>query len=101
MDCKVLTKIFAVLITIVLLFLLSSQINPDDVIITLKNINPLFLIAGFILYTGGLTVLRTWRFHILLNKEVSVKDLFPITCVVNMMNNLLPARTGELSYIYL
>ena len=45
--------------------------------------------------------LRAWRFHILLNKKVSTKDLFHIVCVHNMMNNLLPARTGELSYIYL
>jgi hypothetical protein len=45
--------------------------------------------------------LRALRFHLLLNKEVSIKDLFHIECVHYMMNNLLPARTGELSYIYL
>jgi len=32
---------------------------------------------------------------------VGIRDLFKIVCVHNMMNNLLPARTGEVSYIYL
>jgi len=100
MGSRLLTKIVAVLITVVLLLLLSTQIAPEDIIITLKNINPVYLVSGFILYTGTY-VFRAWRFHILLNKEVSIKDLFFITCVHNMMNNLLPARTGELSYIYL
>ncbi len=46
-------------------------------------------------------IFRSWRFHILIHKEVSIRDMFHIECVHNMMNNLLPARTGELSYIYL
>jgi glycosyltransferase 2 family protein len=100
MNFKLLTKIFAILITIVLLALLFSQINLGDVIATLKNINPVYLVAGFILYTCSY-VLRAWRFHLLLNKEVAIKDLFHIECVHNMLNNLLPLRTGELSYIYL
>ena len=95
-----LTKIFAIIITILLLALLFTQIDLADVITTLKNINPIYLIVGFILYTCSY-FLRALRFHFLLNKEVSFKDLFDITCVHNMMNNLLPARTGELSYIYL
>ena len=93
-------KYIAVIITIVLVVLLFTQINIGDVITTLKNINPIYLIAGFILYTCSY-IFRAWRFHILLNKEVSIKDLFHIECVHNMMNNLLPARTGELSYVYL
>jgi uncharacterized protein (TIRG00374 family) len=94
------TKYIAILITIVLVALLFTQINLGDIITTLKNINPIYLIAGFILYTCSY-FFRAWRFHILLNKEVSIKDLFNIGCVHNMMNNLLPAKTGELSYIYL
>jgi uncharacterized protein (TIRG00374 family) len=100
MNSKLLIKIFAAFITIVLLALLFTQINLADIITTLKNINPFYPIAGFILYTC-IYLFRAWRFHILLNKEVSIKDLFQIEGVHNMMNNLLPARTGELSYIYL
>ena len=41
------------------------------------------------------------RFHILLNGEVGIWDLFDIVCVHNAANNILPARTGEVSYVYL
>jgi uncharacterized protein (TIRG00374 family) len=44
---------------------------------------------------------RALRFHFLLNRMVGVKDLFCITCVHNLVNSILPARAGELSYIYL
>jgi hypothetical protein len=100
MNYKRLAKYFAVLITVVLLALLFTQISLGDVITTLKNIDPMYLIAGFVLYTTNY-VFRSWRFHVLLNKEVGIKDLFHIECIHNMMNNLLPARTGELSYVYL
>ena len=93
-------QILAILITIVLIAILFTQISINDIISTLLNINPVFLLAGFVLYIGSY-ILRAWRFHTLLNKEVSIKDLFNIGCVHNLMNNLLPARTGELSYIYL
>ena len=97
---KLWVKISTIIITVVLLALLFTQINLVDIIVTLENINPVFLLAGFILYTCSY-FFRAWRFHILLNREVSIKDLFSIGCVHNMMNSLLPVRTGELSYIYL
>jgi len=100
MISKIPVKIVAVLITVVLLVLLFTQINLEDVITTLKNINPGYLIAGFILYTFSY-FFRAWRFYILLNAEVGLRDLFNIVCVHNAINSLLPARTGELSYIYL
>lgn len=100
MNAKYLIKILAVLITIVLLTLLFTQVDLGDIIRTLENVSPVFLLCGFILYTCNY-LFRTYRFHILLNKDVNIKDLFHIECVHNMMNNLLPARTGELSYIYL
>jgi len=100
MDARSLTKIFSFVISITLLTLLFSQINQGDVVTTLSNISPLHFIAGFVLYTCSY-VFRAWRFYILLNKEIGINSLFPIVCVHNMMNNLLPARMGELSFIYL
>jgi uncharacterized protein (TIRG00374 family) len=93
-------KILALLITVVLLALLFTQIDLNDVITTLQNINPIYLLAGFMVYMCSY-FFRAWRFHILLNREVGIKDLFDIECVHNAVNNLLPARTGELSYVYL
>jgi len=95
-----LAKAAAVLITIVLLAILLSQVSIADVIATLVSINPLYLVAGFFLYACSY-VFRALRFRILLSGEVGMRDLFKVVCVHNMMNNLLPARTGELSYIYL
>lgn len=100
MKYPALTKAAAVLITIVLLAILLSQVNVADVVTTLTSSNPLYLVAGFFLYACSY-VFRTLRFRFLLNGEVRMRDLFNIVCVHNMMNNLLPARTGELSYIYL
>jgi conserved hypothetical protein len=94
------TKHIAILITIILVALLFTQVSLKVVLTTLLQSNPVYLLAGFILYLSSY-LFRSWRFHILLNNEVGIKDLFHIECVHNMMNNLLPARTGELSYIYL
>jgi uncharacterized protein (TIRG00374 family) len=95
-----LAKISAVVITIALVAILLSQIQIADVITTLAGIDPLYLIVGFAFYVCSY-FFRALRFHILLNKEVGLRDLFNIVCVHNMVNNILPARTGELSYIYL
>ena len=94
------TKYIALLITIFLVVLLFTQVSVQNVIYTLIHINPAYLLAGFALYTCSY-LFRAWRFRILLDDKVTMKDLFHIECVHNMMNNLLPARTGELSYIYL
>jgi len=94
------TQIIAFFITIILVVILFTQISLTEIITTLISINPVFLLAGFILYICSY-ILRAWRFHILLNKEVSIKDLFHIECIHNMMNSILPARTGELSYVFL
>ena len=100
MKRESIAKISAVGITIALVAILLSQIEVSDVITTLAGIDSLYLIAGFVLYICSY-FFRALRFHILLNKEVGLRDLFNIVCVHNMVNNILPARTGELSYIYL
>lgn len=100
MKHPTLAKAAAVLITIVLLAILLSQVSVADVVATLVNINPIYLGAGFVLYACSY-FFRAVRFWLLLNGGVSLGDLCQIVCVHNMMNNLLPARTGELSYVYL
>jgi len=94
------TKYIALFLTIILVALLLTQVSSDTIISIISHINPVYLLAGFMLYASSY-FFRAWRFHLLLNREVSIKDLFNIVCVHNATNNLLPARTGELSYIYL
>lgn len=96
-----LAKISAVVITIALVAILLSQIEVSDVITTLAGIDPLYLIAGFVLYVCSY-FFRASRFKMLIHsKKVKLSDLFAIVSVHNMVNSILPARTGELSYIYL
>jgi uncharacterized protein (TIRG00374 family) len=97
---KQLAKLSAIVITAVLVAILLSQINIGDVAETLASIEPIYLIIGFILYLCSY-FFRALRFHILLNNKVRIKSLFKIICVHNMANNILPARTGEISYVYL
>lgn len=100
MNKKVYSILSAIIITIALLSLLFSQIELSDVIEILERINPIYLVAGFI-FSFASYLLRALRLHILLNREISVKELFSIVCVHNAALNIFPARTGELSYIYL
>jgi uncharacterized protein (TIRG00374 family) len=77
---QTLAKIVAFVITIILVAILLSQVEIGDVVSTLADIDPIYVIIGFILYTCS------YFFRALRH---------------NMVNNILPARTGELSYIYL
>lgn len=90
----------AIIITITLLAILFSQIELMDVIEILNKIQPIYLVAGFILYAASY-LLRALRIDILLNGEIGVKELFSIVCIHNMALNIFPARSGELSFIYL
>jgi len=93
-------KLYAIIVTIALIAILLSQIKMGDVITTLIDIEPLYFVIGFGLYVLSY-FFRALRFYILLNQEVGIKDFFNIVCIHNMVNSLLPARTGELSYVYL
>ncbi len=93
-------RIATLVITVVLVALLLSQVSLEEVAIAILSIHPVYLAGGFLLYLCTY-ILRSLRFSLLLNRAVRIRDLLPITAVHVMMNNLLPARTGELSYIYL
>jgi len=100
MNRKLLGKIVTVVISVVIVIILLSRVSIRDVLDTLVSINPLYLLAGFGLYCCTY-FLRAFRFSLLLNRSIGIRALFPIICVHNMMTNLLPARTGEISYVYL
>ena len=100
MKKQTFSKLAALIVTLALLAILLSQIEVADVVDTLTGIDPVYLVAGFGLYVLSY-FFRALRFYLLLNREVGIKDLFNIVCIHNMVNNLLPARTGELSFVYL
>ena len=100
MKKQTFSKLVAAIVTIALVAVLLSQIEVADLVDTLTDIEPVYLLAGFGLYMLSY-FFRALRFHILLNREVGIKELFNIVCVHNFINKMLPARGGELSYIYL
>ena len=79
MNEKIIVKLSAVIITVVLVVILLSQISIGDVAKTLVSIDPIYLIIGFVLYPSSY-FFRALRFHILLNNKVSIKHLFSIVC---------------------
>ena len=63
---------------------------------TLQAANYLWLVPGVAVYFVGVWV-RAWRWHYLLGpiKAVPTRDMFPITTIGYMGNNIYPARAGE------
>lgn len=100
MNKRIFSIFTGIIITTGLFAILFSQIELNDVFEILKKIQPIYLVAGFIFYAACF-FLRALRLHFLLNREISVKELFSIVCIHTMALNVLPARSGELSYIYL
>jgi len=92
--------VLAVIITVVLVWVLSAQVNLLDISGLLKTMPVHLLIVSFVLYVFG-HLGRTLRFYRLLDWKNSFHDLFSIVCVHNMFINTLPARTGEVSYFYM
>ncbi len=97
---KWIIHILSILITLILLIFFFSTVDLQDIARILSSIDPLYLGIGFLLYVFTY-VLRAIRFRILLNHAIPFFRLFPIVCVHNMANSVLPAKSGELSYVYL
>jgi uncharacterized protein (TIRG00374 family) len=93
-------KNLAILISVGLVLVLLSQIEMQD-------IKDIFLIAkleyimlGFLTFTVAY-VLRALRFYVLLEGKIGFNTLLKISCAHTFANTILPARTGEVSYVYL
>ncbi|MCX6707356.1 MAG: lysylphosphatidylglycerol synthase transmembrane domain-containing protein, partial [Candidatus Woesearchaeota archaeon] len=90
----------AAMITIALLYFLISNVSVSSIIMTLSRMSWMIILAGFLLYIASY-FFRALRFWLLLDRRIPLKRLFSITAVHNLVNSILPARTGELSYVYL
>jgi uncharacterized membrane protein YbhN (UPF0104 family) len=88
------------LVSVGLLWLLLSQVNTEDVVRTLAQI----YIPALLIYIA-LALLaawfRAWRYKWLLQPQpISWPNMFLVTFIRNSLIDLLPARLGSLSYIY-
>jgi len=85
---------------LILLFLSLKNTDLKEVFFLLRGTNPILVAFGFLFLGFGL-VLKTWRWQILLEKQLLFKKVFAILTIGYLVNNLLPARAGELVRIYL
>lgn len=89
------------IITVGLIYLLLQQIDPEAIIHALSSINPVWALAGLIFYIMN-NLLRAVRFMILLPSHPNqIVRMLAVVSGLSLMNQILPARTGELSFIYL
>ena len=79
---------------------LLSQIDPTEIVTTARGMTPRFLWAFVALLLAGV-VARALRFWILLGRSAPLTLLTVIVLVRNFCVDLLPARLGELVYVYL
>ena len=92
--------VLSLAVSVLLIGLLLSQIQARDLAQTLSNIYwpALFLYIGISLFSSWL---RAWRYKWLLQpKPITWGNIFLVTFIRNCFDDLLPARIGSLSYIY-
>jgi len=85
-----------VLISILFIWVALRGLQLDEFWGAVKQANYLWLIPGIGVYFVGVWV-RAWRWHYLLGpiKKIPTKNMFPITTIGYMGNNVYPARAGE------
>jgi uncharacterized membrane protein YbhN (UPF0104 family) len=88
------------LVSLILLWLLLSRVNIRDVAETLSRVY-LPALAFYMAVALVAAWLRAWRYRWLLRPQrISWPNLFLVTFIRNSLIDLLPARLGSLSYIY-
>lgn len=96
---KIIKIIGSLAITALLFYFVWIKIGGDFSSFTFQIYLPLVALAGF-LYACALAC-KAIRFRFFLEKKISFSDMFSIVAMHSFWNNLLPFRSGELSYLYL
>ena len=96
-----LTLILSILISIAVVAFVLIKLDWVAVRSTLEKVNVQWLILALLVY-GVNYILRTIRFKILIStKSIPFIQLLSVTGLYGMYNYLLPAKSGELTYIVL
>src|SRR5258707_12168381 len=87
---------FGVVISILFIRLSVRGLKLNEFWGAVKQANYWWLIPGIAVYFVGVWV-RAWRWHYLLKpiKEIPTRNMFPISTIGYMGNNIYPARAGE------
>ena len=91
-----LPTVLAVIIT----YFLLKEIDLQQIPQTLGRLSIKALLIGFTCYCV-LVLAKALRFRALLNLNSSVYRIFPILALHTFWGNILPMRTGDVSYVYL
>ena len=95
------SKVFlSIAVAVFLLFFLLRNIPFETIRENIVRIKIIYLYSAFAAYFFA-NAARSVRFYFLLDGALRPKTIFSITLIHNFLVNLLPFRTGELSYIYL
>jgi len=89
--------IIPVLIFLVILYFFFRDITLNDIVRNFMKIPLSYLVVFMGLSMLG-TVLRTWKYQILLTGKLGFMDLFLITLVRNFSVDLLPGRAASLVF---
>ncbi|MDO8589683.1 MAG: flippase-like domain-containing protein [bacterium] len=86
--------------TVIVAYLLWRFSGDSGLFEILKNINPVIVVLAFFLYILNL-VAKTLRFRFVLRNKISLKKLLSIVSIHSFWNNILPFRSGEITYLYM
>ncbi len=97
---KLLPKLVSFGVGVGLIVWLLAQIDIQSAIVIIRQAPFSKILAGFVCY-GASFCFRALRFRVLLPSDRQITRLFPIVLVHYTALNIIPARLGELSYVYL
>ena len=88
------------ILAIVIAYFLLKEIDIQQIPQTLGRLSIKALLIGFTSYCL-LVLAKTSRFRALLNLDSRLHQIFPILALHTFWGNILPMRTGDVSYVYL
>lgn len=86
----------AAFLTLLTFYVLFLFIDPAQTIAILSQVSMTAVLLGFLFYMGS-TFFRAARFHVV-HPSVSTRTFFSIASIHTLLTNVLPARTGELTF---
>lgn len=88
------------ILAVVIAYFLLKEIDIQQIPQTLSRLSIKALLIGFGCYCL-LVLAKALRFRALLNLNSGVHQVFPILAMHTFWGNILPMRTGDVSYVYL
>ncbi len=93
-------KIFlSFLFSAIFIYILYKNIGFSNILKNISILNPYALVLAFFLYSLS-SFLRAYRWHSMIS-QIHMFDFYIINNIHIFLNNMLPARTGELGFFYL